>query len=70
MQEKDVGWFLLGMIWLKATLAGRSEPVAGLPGWTQNDEWRRTRAAESGLPILALYTGSDWCIQFERVVAH
>jgi protein disulfide-isomerase len=40
--------------------------------WTQSYETAKARAQEGGKPILALFTGSDWCPpckQFEREVA-
>lgn len=41
--------------------------------WTQNYESAKKQAGESGRPILALFTGTDWCPpckQFEKQVAN
>lgn len=47
--------------------------LAGAEAWTQNYEIARVRAADAGKPILAMFTGSDWCPpckEFERDVAY
>lgn len=50
-----------------------SVPIFGAEAaWTQNYETAKERARAGGKPILALFTGSDWCPpcrQFERDVA-
>ena len=42
-------------------------------GWTENYELAKQRARATGQPILALFTGTDWCPpckQFDKQVAH
>ncbi len=66
-------WIGIILIMAVMALGGRAESQAGAPGWTQNYEQAKARAKATGLPILALFTGTDWCPpckQFERGVAN
>jgi thiol-disulfide isomerase/thioredoxin len=52
-----------------AAAQAKTEPA----GWTENYELAKQRARVTGKPILALFTGTDWCPpckQFDTQVAH
>jgi thiol-disulfide isomerase/thioredoxin len=59
---------------LAMTLASaEAEPEVGATGWTHSYEQAKAWSNASGLPILALFTGTDWCPackQFDRGVAN
>lgn len=60
--------FLMMMV-VSVAAQAKTEPA----GWTENYELAKQRARATGKPILALFTGTDWCPpckQFDEQVAH
>jgi thiol-disulfide isomerase/thioredoxin len=58
---------MFALVWTAAASLAAKEAA-----WTQNYETAKARAQAGGKPILALFTGSDWCPpckEFERDVA-
>lgn len=61
----------MGLVWA-ATLVGAA-PAHATAAWTQDYQAAKRQAEATGRPILALFTGSDWCPpckQFEKEVAY
>ncbi|QYK53137.1 MAG: redoxin domain-containing protein [Fimbriimonadaceae bacterium] len=46
---------------LAATILFFPEPVVSIPGWSANWEAAKAQSLQTGKPILANFTGSDWC---------
>jgi len=46
---------------LVATILLMPEPVVSIPGWSANWEAAKAQSVKTGKPILANFTGSDWC---------
>jgi thiol-disulfide isomerase/thioredoxin len=70
MKKTSVGILIIMAV---TVWTGRAESQAGASGWTSSYEQAKASAAKTGLPILALFTGTDWCPpckQFERGVAN
>lgn len=44
-----------------ATVLFLPEPVVSIPGWSANWESVKAQSLKTGKPILANFTGSDWC---------
>lgn len=60
---------LMAMAVSVAAVQAKTEPA----GWTENYERAKQRARATGQPILALFTGTDWCPpckQFNAEVAN
>jgi thiol-disulfide isomerase/thioredoxin len=61
--------FLMMMVVSVAAVHAKTAPA----GWTENYEVAKQRARATGKPILAMFTGTDWCPpckQFDEQVAH
>lgn len=44
-----------------ATILFMPQPVVSIPGWSSNWEAVKAQSVKTGKPILANFTGSDWC---------
>jgi len=66
--------FLIAVSLLAVVVAltvGRANPTAGAAtgSWMEDQAAARAKAAETGRPILVLFTGSDWCPPCKRLEA-